>query len=195
MPPATAAPAVATPGERSTVVYRCDDDVRFVVQLDPEKAWVHLDGKVLELVRVPAASGSRYREADVSYWSKGPAALLSLPEREVTGCVARPREAAWEEARLRGVEFRACGHRPEWTLELGEKESRFAEVAGKLSLVLPPLSATTNRPQVGVAAGHRLVLEIEPQRCVDGMTGEVFPNRVELILDGRRYAGCGRPLR
>ena len=177
------------------MVYRCDDSVRFVVQLSPETAWVHVDGKVFELARVPAASGSRYRGAGAGYWTKGPAALLSLPDREVTGCVARPQEAPWEEARLRGVEFRAFGHRPEWALELGEKKSRFVEVAGNLSLVLPPLSTTTSRPQVGVAAGHRLVLEIEPQRCVDGMTGEVFPNRVELILDGRRYAGCGRPLR
>jgi uncharacterized membrane protein len=38
------------------------------------------------------------------------------------------------------------------------------------------------------------VLELEGQRCNDSMSGETFPTRVSVTLNGRILQGCGRAL-
>src|SRR5690606_15932024 len=42
--------------------------------------------------------------------------------------------------------------------------------------------------------GHDLRVVVEEDPCEDVMSGEAFPATVTVVLDGREYRGCGRPL-
>jgi putative lipoprotein len=106
----------------------------------------------------------------------------------------------WEEARLRGVDFRAAGNEPGWYLEM--------EYGGQLLLVTDygerRLTAATPPPAIigsGASAyharssAHDLVVTIQDAPCADDMSGEPFPARVLVQLDDRELRGCGRRLR
>jgi membrane-bound inhibitor of C-type lysozyme len=42
--------------------------------------------------------------------------------------------------------------------------------------------------------GQKLLLELKGQQCQDTMSGETFPTRVSVTLNGRVLQGCGRAL-
>jgi len=43
-------------------------------------------------------------------------------------------------------------------------------------------------------AKHELTIMIEGQPCHDSMSGEPFDTTVKVILDGKKYRGCGKAL-
>lgn len=123
---------------------------------------------------------------------ESPAAVAPTPAPAVAP-VAGP---AWDEARARGVVFRAVGQEPGWYVEVdsgdapamrlfldyGERQVSFARTT-----VLPdPLGF--RGVQGEVAAELRLYLE----RCADVMSGEEFAVRAELVVNGAEYRGCGQ---
>jgi heat shock protein HslJ/uncharacterized membrane protein len=182
-------------------VFDCADGPSIVALSQPEGAG---RGETIDLVlpdgrrrlpRVPTASGERYAERGVSFWRKGREATLELDGR-THACTENRRRSITEDARLRGVELRAVGQEPGWTLELFR--DRMAFVRG-----LEGERATTPRPapQASLAAGetvyvaiteaHRLTVRIRETRCLDTMSGEGYEATVEVELDGRVYRGCG----
>ena len=55
----------------TTMVYECDDGYGFVARIQGETAWVFLPETTAALPHVPAASGARYAEGSITYWSQG----------------------------------------------------------------------------------------------------------------------------
>jgi putative lipoprotein len=41
---------------------------------------------------------------------------------------------------------------------------------------------------------HELAVRIDDRRCRDSMSGEAFETTVTVILDARKYQGCGKAL-
>jgi heat shock protein HslJ/uncharacterized membrane protein len=89
--------------------------------------------------------------------------------------------------------YRAIGTEPGWTLDITDRELRFSGDYGQFNVVQP-------KPQkiIGVAGEiydtPRLNVNIvHGQRCSDGMSDRVYPDRVEVRADGRLYRGCGAP--
>lgn len=110
----------------------------------------------------------------------------------------QPASMPWEEARRRGVDFRAIGQEPGWMLEIdheksiylladyGEKKVTFPTVAPRDSAGTIRYDATTNE--------HRLTISIRRAVCHDAMSGEEMTHTVIVVLDVTQYRGCGRNL-
>lgn len=106
----------------------------------------------------------------------------------------------WDEARQRGVDFRALGNEPGWVLEIrdapvridlsvdyGQTTHAFTDVTREAGS-----ARTTYRAQHGA---HSLEVVLEDLSCEDTMSGEAFETTVAVRLDGETLHGCGRTLR
>ena len=104
-----------------------------------------------------------------------------------------------QDARARGVEFRASGNEPGWTLEILADRLVFVGDYGATRATVPrptpqATAGSNETAYVVITEAHRLTVRIRPGPCVDSMSGEPYEASVELDFDGRRYHGCGRAL-
>lgn len=102
----------------------------------------------------------------------------------------------WDEARVRGVVFRAVGNEPGWYVEVDGGDAPAMrlfldygerQIAFERTTVMPdPLGFRGVRGEVAAE------LRLYPERCADGMSGVEFAVRAELIVNGAEYRGCGQ---
>lgn len=106
--------------------------------------------------------------------------------------------AVWEEARRRGVDFRATGNEPGWYLEIYDGERmHFVYAYGEQEVTTPVPVPTTEAGRTvyhAQAEAHDLTVMLEDTACTDSMSGAAFPTTVSVTLDGETYRGCGRDL-
>jgi putative lipoprotein len=110
----------------------------------------------------------------------------------------QPASVPWEDARRRGVEFRAIGQEPGWMLEIDREKSiyllaDYGEKKVTMPVPTPRDSAGTTIYDTRTEA-HRLTVRIRPSVCHDSMSGEEMTHTVTVTLDGTEYRGCGRDL-
>jgi uncharacterized membrane protein/uncharacterized lipoprotein YbaY len=156
----------------------------------------------LSLPLAISASGARYLDhRGNEFWTKGDSGTLTREGGSKLDCVrqdARPAAGSpWEDAKTRGIAFRAIGTEPGWMMEVGrgERPTLHAELDyGEHVLdvaAMQPLSGLLG--YVGAAAdGSRVRLVLERRACSDGMSDETYPVAVQLEAGDRRYRGCGR---
>jgi putative lipoprotein len=180
-----------------TLVYECAD-YEFVARLGPGEMAVWLADRYLVLSQVRAASGVKFQEGDTEFWMKGEEASLLLDGQRFTGCQLNHARAPWEDARRRGVDFRAVGNEPGWQLEIQSgRQLLFVGDYGMQRLLLADPGVQRiggRRVYHAVEQGGDLRVEITDQTCHDSMQGEAFPAAVLLHLNGVEYRGCGRDL-
>lgn len=188
------------PDERplaTTLVYDCNG-YEFVARLGPSEMALWLSDQYVVLSQVRSASGTLYEEGDISFWSKGDDAMLTVADQSYQNCHLQPRRVPWEDARRRGVDFRAIGNEPGWYLEIQSgKQLLFVHGYGMQRVLVPdPSEETTDTARVytGISGGRDMQVEIVEQACADTMSGEQFPNRVVVTFDNRHYEGCGQHL-
>jgi uncharacterized membrane protein len=124
----------------------------------------------------------------------GPSAEPRMDGRPTAG------RSPWAAARERGVGFRAVGQEPGWVAEVDTGERPPMRVSldyGQRQLSVDqahrfdePQTRTTGYR--GTARGTTLELRIRREACRDSMSGEAFDSRVELVVGGETYRGCGR---
>jgi membrane-bound inhibitor of C-type lysozyme len=192
------APDTASPPPPRTLVYQCADGLRFVARTEGETASVFLPDRTIHLRHVPAASGAKYSDGQVTLWGKGEEAVLELGDESRRACRNDRRQAVWEDAKLRGVDFRATGNEPGWYLELVEGgrsvlvthygEGRYEFIAP------PPLIDQTAGVTTYRVSTPALLLVIRRQVCRDTMSDDSYETAVTVTVDGRKYRGCGRAL-
>lgn len=108
----------------------------------------------------------------------------------------RDEPASLQDARARGVDFRANGQEPGWVVELKEGENITAVLDyGATSLLLPTPSGDSEADgtvtyDASTDTDH-LVLSIKAKTCVDPMSGESHPTTVALTVNDKAYQGCG----
>jgi heat shock protein HslJ/uncharacterized membrane protein len=132
---------------------------------------------------------------------------IPLVSLALAGCATTPPPAAstplpagpWEEARLRGAEFRAAGQEPGWHLEVhADGAIHFVGDYGEATLRAPRSTATAaadgGRVVTAQAGGRALRVEIREAFCADAMSGEPFTHSVLVRLDDQVLQGCGRSL-
>ncbi len=180
-----------------TLVYECGD-FDFVVRTRAGEVALYLPDDYRVLGQVRTASGARYEDGDAMFWSKGEEAMLDIGGRRYRGCELNRLRGPWEDARRRGVNFRAVGQEPGWVLEIqAERNMLMLADYGSRRVLLPT-------PEVELLDGleryeasdehHRMVVEIELHHCYDTMSGQAHSNRVRVDLNGRQYSGCGDAL-
>ena len=199
-----AAPAPIRSGaslvQAATYVYTCPDGYRFSARARGDSVTLRLPTRILTLPKVETASGTRYEGHGTTYAGKGEDASLETDATLHSQCQAARAANAWEEAALLGVEFRAVGQEPGWTLELDEGRSmRFIGNYGN-EVVVTPAPAPGRDSTLGTTwtartEAHTLTLIAREAACRDAMSGEAFSHTVTVRVDGTERRGCGRPLR
>jgi uncharacterized membrane protein len=104
---------------------------------------------------------------------------------------------SWETARAAGVDFRAVGQEPGWMADIytdgrvqivwdyGDKSAAFTGASPSY-----PREGSTQYDVTGV--GHTLRVVTQRFPCQDAMSGEAYPARVVVTIDGRTLEGCGK---
>ncbi len=183
-----------------TFVYECDGAYRFIVRTADDTAWLFLRRKAIELEKTPSASGVKYTDGNVTFWSKGEEAMLVLKDTTHKNCRNNRRKAVWEHAKLNGVDFRAVGNEPGWTLEIsnnvgivmttdyGQKHYRFDadSITSEAVLLTTVYKARSADDQIEIL--------LTAKRCTDTMSNETLPVSVSVQLNEKSYDGCGKAL-
>jgi putative lipoprotein len=187
-------PAVEPPPVLRVRVYDCEGTQAVVQQLGDDAIELVLPTRRVRLPRVRSGSGAKYAARGTALWTKGPIALLELPDDSAAQCEEdRPRSLR-EDARVRGVHYRGLGSEPSWRIEIGPANVAFEYDYGERRLVLPmpePQLENGHRTYEKATPAHHLRVAIEDRTCLDSMTGDAFDTAVEVTLDGRTFRGCG----
>lgn len=176
-------------------LYHCNVDMSFAVVPESEgEVTLHLIGRTYAAQRVESASGARYESDEVAYWSKGEEARLVIDDQTYESCTLRTPEGPWADAKAEGVDVRAFGNEPGWTISLTHNDSLHAV----LDYGMTEHTVTTPRPEVEDTVtryafplnGDRATLEIVDTPCHDTMKGDVFTATAVLQYDEHSYNGC-----
>ncbi len=197
---ATATPA-ADPGPTRftgrTLVYECDKG-EFIARTGPGEMALWLDDRYVVLSQVRSGSGAKYQEGDTLFWSKGDTAILDDGDTHYRNCQLNPRRVPWEDARRRGVDFRATGNEPGWHLEVheGDRLLFVGDYGATRHLFDNPRSDHQHeRITYTASKGDDLIqVTAEKKRCQDTMQGDFYPMTVDVRLNEYHYRGCGMTL-
>jgi hypothetical protein len=113
-----------------------------------------------------------------------------------TVCRRNSEEAPWQDARLRGIEFRATGSQPDWVLEYDEGIALTFVASGFPRLTATLLSVAANsgdRMTIEGGDGHREVLVVIERAVCTGPSG-ITTARVVVTTETHTFSGCGRVL-
>jgi len=185
--------------EARTVVWVHPGGPDVVVRMGPGEIGLFLPDRYAVLPQVPAASGAKYAEGDLVFWTKGDEATLEIGDERRSGLRRDAAREPWEDARLRGAAFRAAGNEPGWHLEIVPGgQITFVGDYGATSVSAPAPAPEVDRAGARAyrtaADGQELRVAIEAADCADSMSGESFSHRVTVVLDDREFRGCGREL-
>lgn len=85
--------------------------------------------------------------------------------------------------------YHALGTEPFWNLLIDEHHLTFVEPEAQ------PITQPTPNKIVGIAGEiyrtPRIDVNIVHGTCSDGMSDRVYPDKVQVTVDGRRFNGCG----
>jgi hypothetical protein len=85
--------------------------------------------------------------------------------------------------------YHALGTEPFWNLLIDERDVTFTQPDAQ------PIRQPRPRVIVGIAGEiyqtPRINVNIVHAQCSDGMSDRVYPDKVQVTLDGRRFDGCG----
>jgi len=194
------------PDSSSTYSYRCaGEDQVIVVTVNGDRGYLFSRQASSAMQRQPGTAA--FAGDDVYYLPDQPRELapgqtadITINGKQLENCKNNPRAAAWEEAKLRGVSYRAVGQEPPWLLEIhrdsgfllvteyGENRQQFPYVEPVTDAVRKSASYTS------AANGDGIRITLRDGDCRDSMSGEVFHSQVEISWPERTLLGCGRAL-
>jgi len=189
------------PPPAKTYVYECSGGHSFTVRIEQDKARLFVQDRTISLPRVQSDSGLKFSDGSDTLQVEGDEVLLELGDEIYRGCQSKPTQVVREAVQLRGVDFRAVGNEPGWSLEIDHGGSiLFINNYGDDQHVF-----STPEPVVNQQSGtriylvqdieHTMTIILRDQPCHDDMSGEPFDTTVTLIFDGKRLKGCGKALR
>ncbi len=195
----TGQPAGRLSEDATTLVLECADSFTVVVQVDTGPAWAFFPDSTVQLPHVTSGSGAQYRSGPYLIWTKGEEAVVESPTARFTGCRNNRRLAIWEDAKLRGADFRATGNEPGWFMEIAYDSIIVVADYGELTLSFPtptPVEDAANLQTTfeTTTGEHSLRVLLEARRCQDSMADESYETTVTIHLDGRELQGCGKSL-
>jgi putative lipoprotein len=207
-PPAAIAPAPApTPaanelptGVLRAYVWQCADGQTLVMRnLLREKAIaIDFHDGTRRLDQTISASGTRYADSVMVFWTKGSAATLERRGAPAMRCEERRADSLREDARVRGVVYRALGNEPGWIIEVGPASKlSWSTNYGQDRYDFEQAQAATAPDGANVYTAQKdavsIKASIKAERCVDD--GDVtYDHVVTVESGGQTYHGCGTRL-
>jgi uncharacterized membrane protein len=197
-PMSTAAPE-PPPGVLRAYYWTCEGGLEFVARnLWRENAMtleLHEGAKRLE--RVPSASGTKYANASIEFWTKGGAGTFERKPAAPVKCTENPARSLLEDARARGVVLRGRGNEPGWILEIGPQQRMAFETRyGNERHVFTNTRASggpadPSREYTAEEAGQSIRVVVRNETCVDDMSGETFEYSFAVTYAASTLRGCG----
>ena len=186
---------------KGRVLYmQCTGGYEFPAHIQRDQAWLFLPEGTKRLIPEKSASGALYSNGEYSFWTKREEATLEVVDQPVLQCRNNRSRAIWEEAKLRGADFRAVGNEPGWHLELSlEGNTVYVGDYGSTRVLFktpePEVNQTARTSTYRMNNGkNKITVQIEGKSCHDAMSGELFDTTVTINLDGKKLKGCGRAL-
>ncbi len=181
-------------------VWNCADGQTLVMRnLLREKAIaIDFHDGTRRLDQTVSASGVRYADGVMVFWTKGSTATLERQGAPVVQCEERRADSLREDARARGVVYRALGNEPGWVLEVGPADklswtTNFGQ--DRFDFEQTQVAAMPDGTSVFTAQNDAVSIKasIKAAPCVDD--GEVeFDHVVTLESGGQTLRGCGTRL-
>ena len=85
--------------------------------------------------------------------------------------------------------YHAVGTEPFWNLLIDEHNLTFTQPD------VAPITQPTPKAIVGIAGEiyqtPRINMNIVHASCSDGMSDRIYPDKVQVTVDGKQYSGCG----
>lgn len=195
-------PSVLFPGgAESFTAWRCSPDQALVTAVpegpDSELRLWSAHG-AWRLQPAVVASGARYEQDNVSFWNKGDSAIVETSRGRLECQVYMQRQALTRQQRP-GVMFQGRGNEPGWMASLAHDRPQvtlsldYGAREQTLPYRITALDNEAGRVVLGSGRGDTpFELRIEAGACLDDMSGEPFPARVTLTVEGEQYRGCGQ---
>ena len=199
--PAPIAAADEVPdGVLRAYVWQCADGQTLVMRnLVREKAIaIDFHDGTRRLDQTVSASGTRYADSVMAFWTKGGTATLERQGTPTVQCEERRAASLREDARVRGVIYRALGNEPGWVLEIGPAArlswtTNFGQ--DRYDFEQAQAATAPDGTTVYTAQNEAVAIKatVKAERCVDD--GEVeFDHVVTVESGGQTLRGCGTRL-
>jgi uncharacterized membrane protein len=153
-----------------------------------------------KLPQVESASGAKYSDGSLTFWTKGDTAIFERTGSTPVQCREARYESLLADARERGVRFRGRGNEPGWTVEIGPgTRLEFVTSYGQERHAFDDASESgseTAGARVFRAAhgGQRIKVSVTTEACTDDMSDERFAQRMIVEFGGRSFRGCATAL-
>ena len=149
---------------------------------------------------VVSASGAKYSDGTLTFWTKGDTAILEREGTAPVNCRESRYASLLADARERGVRYRGRGNEPGWTVEVGpgsrlEFVSNYGQDLHAFDAATESGSETAGARVVRAEQGdHRIKVSVTTEPCTDDMSGEHFEQLVIVEFGGKTFRGCGTAL-
>lgn len=184
-------------------VWQCSDGTTIHTRniASPQAIALRTGNETRTLPQVRTASGARYQDATMQFWTKGESATFERHPGTTTDCRENRSQSLLEDARVRGITFRGTGNEPGWLLEIGPNNRlMFEDGYGSMRVVFQSLPPRSDSPpgvtvHENTSSAQLLKVTLRLQNCADTMSDETFPYTADIEIDGVKRRGCGRSLR
>ncbi len=185
-----------SPKDGDLLVYYCQNLALLTVRVFPKRVEVTTANRKATLTEAAQPSPARFSDGSATLSDLGELVRFEEPGA-VYWCRIEPEEVPWQDARLRGIDFRAAGD-PAWSLEIDNGvASEFAAGEGSARVVTKfpavAIGGKDSRMTMTATSGaHTLAMVAERRIC--RYAGSTMTLSVTVTVDGRAYTGCGRML-
>lgn len=151
-----------------------------------------------KLPQARVASGARYQDSDIGFWERGERAQVEAPRGQLQ-CEKGSARSLLTRRDHPEVMFFARGNEPGWSIALHNTTpslhlvTRYGEEQQTRPYVISVMDNAAGRVVLENVDGDDFFrVRIEAAACFDDMSGEPFPARVTLSLNGEQLSGCGQ---
>jgi putative lipoprotein len=202
-PPADAsATRTPAPGESlQAYVWNCDDGqairMRNLLRENAITIEMHEGGR--KLPQAVSASGVRYTDGSLTFWTKGDTALFERQGSAPVNCRQNRFESLLADAKVRGVAFRGTGNEPGWTVEIGPgSRLEFVTNDGQERHAFETATESNEggtRVYSAAEGEQSIKVTVSAGTCTDDMSGWSSDRRMVVEFGGQAYRGCATALR
>jgi putative lipoprotein len=179
-------------------VWECDGgltlNVRNLFREDAVTIDLHEGERKLPLV--VSASGAKYADETLTFWTKGSEATFERKGTAPIQCREVRAKSLLADARLRGVVYRGTGNEPGWMVEIGPATrllfvTNFGaerhEFDGSSTTGADPSGVTVFTARHG---DQEIKVTVAREACTDDMSGAEFDHRMIVEFGGQGLRGC-----
>jgi len=200
---ATVAPPEDVPeGVLLAYVWDCDDGTSLAMKnLLREKAIVlDLHEGPRNLPQVVSASGAKYDDGSVSFWTRGDTAMFERTGGAVVNCRENRARSIVADARARGVAYRGQGNEPGWVLEISPPDAivfntNYGQERHAFQGATVTGDAASGAEYRAAKGDMQIAVTVTLEPCRDDMAGTQFDYSFVVQFGGRTYRGCGNDMR